>query len=286
MRRVRPWVVVSGCLLALAVAAALLVRTQGDLLRESAANYLRERLAAEFGAQFQTTDLRGRWFPPGVSLGRVTLQRPGEPWVLTADDVAISFNLYAMFFRGERLGRVVLVRPRLFVRAAALAPAPESQTDVAAALVARLRGLLKPPFPLRILEVVDGHAELLDRAGRLTAADGVRLAVNLSGGGAEVDCSAAGLLVRSGERQLALRGVKAAFVLGPDGAGAMRLAVGKGPVSGEARGTVGYDGRLALQGDVTVAVGPLAAFLGRPDASGTARFSGTAAGRWDDPELA
>jgi len=38
MRRVRPWVVVAGCLVALAAAAALVVRTQGELLRESAAN--------------------------------------------------------------------------------------------------------------------------------------------------------------------------------------------------------------------------------------------------------
>ena len=119
MRRIRPWVVIAGCLLAGFVAVTAVVWHQGGFLRESAANYLRERLAAEFGAQFQTTDLRGTWFPPGLSLGRVTLHRPGETWVLTAEDVKISFNPYAVLFGRERLGRVVIVRPRLFC-----APAP------------------------------------------------------------------------------------------------------------------------------------------------------------------
>ena len=116
MRRIRPWVVIAGCLLAGVAAVTAVVWHQGGFLRESAANYLRERLAAEFGAQFQTTDLRGTWFPPGLSLGRVTLHRPGETWVLTAEDVRISFNPYAVLFGRERLGRVVIVRPRLFVR--------------------------------------------------------------------------------------------------------------------------------------------------------------------------
>ena len=78
MRRIRPWVVVTGCLLAGVAAVTAVAWHQGGFLRESAANYLRERLAAEFGAQFQTTDLRGTWFPPGLSLGRVTIDRPGE----------------------------------------------------------------------------------------------------------------------------------------------------------------------------------------------------------------
>ena len=121
MRRIRPWVVISGCLIASVVALTAVVWHQGALLRESAANYLRERLAAEFGAQFQTTDLRGTWFPPGLSLGRVTLDRPGETLVLTAEDVKISFNPYAVLFGRERLGRVVIVRPRLFMRPGVIA---------------------------------------------------------------------------------------------------------------------------------------------------------------------
>ena len=74
-------------------------------------------LAAEFGVQFQTTDLRGTWFPPGLSLGRVTFDRPGEPLVLTAEDVRISFNLYAVLFNREKVSRLVLVRPRLYLPA-------------------------------------------------------------------------------------------------------------------------------------------------------------------------
>ncbi|HWR98103.1 MAG TPA: hypothetical protein VN317_06740, partial [Candidatus Methanoperedens sp.] len=271
MRRIRPWVVAAGCLAALVVVAALVVRFQGDLLRESAANYLRERLAVEFGAQFETRDLRGRWFPPGLSLGHVTFQRPGETWVLTAEDVRVSFNLYAMLFRRERLGRVVLERPRLFVRAAGLAPrppSPEAPPDARAnapaeakpdaprpaspateppvpapgvpAIAARLRGLLRPPFPLRILEVVDGRVEVLDRAGRLTAAEGVNLAVIISSGSAGVDLSVAGLAVKEGERRLALGRITAALALEEGGATVSRFAATGGPLAGSVQGTVDY----------------------------------------------
>ncbi len=118
MRRIRPRVVIAGCLLGSLALVTAVAWHQGSFLSGSAANYLRERLGAEFGAQFQTTDLRGTWFPPGISLGRVTIQRPGETRVLTAEDVRISFNPYAVLFGRERLGRVVLVRPRLFVRPA------------------------------------------------------------------------------------------------------------------------------------------------------------------------
>ena len=118
MRHIRPWVVIAGSLLAGLAVVTAVAWHQGSFLRESAANYLRERLGTEFGAQFQTTDLRGTWFPPGLSLGRVTINRPGESRVLTAEDVRISFNPYAVLFGRERLGRVVIVRPRLFVRPA------------------------------------------------------------------------------------------------------------------------------------------------------------------------
>ena len=116
MRSIRPWVVIGGCLIAGLAALGAVAWHQGGFLRESSANYLRERLAAEFGVQFQTTDLRGTWFPPGLSLGRVILDRPGDPLVLTAEDVKIAFNPYAVLFGRERVGRVVIVRPRLFAR--------------------------------------------------------------------------------------------------------------------------------------------------------------------------
>src|SRR5512145_2198203 len=115
MRPVRPRVVVAGLLLAGVAAVTAVGWHQSDFLRESAANYLRERLAAEFGAQFQTTDLRGTWFPPGLSLGRITIHRPGETQVLTAEGAKISFKPYAVLFGRERLGRGVVGRPGLFV---------------------------------------------------------------------------------------------------------------------------------------------------------------------------
>src|SRR3990172_817139 len=98
MRRIRPGVVVAGLLVAGFAAVTGVVWHQGDFLRASAANYLRERLAAEFGAKFQTNELRGRWLPPGLSLGPVTFERSGKPWVLTAEDVRVSFNPYAILF--------------------------------------------------------------------------------------------------------------------------------------------------------------------------------------------
>jgi hypothetical protein len=300
MRRVRPWVVVAGCLIALAVAAALVVRTQGELLRESAANYLRERLAAEFGAQFQTAELRGRWFPPGLSLGRVTFQPSGEAWVLTAEDVRLSFNLYAMLFRRERLGRVVLERPRLFVRAAALSPGSPSPAGPQAAppaapaagapaagppaLAARLRGFLRPPFPVRMLEVVDGRVELLDRAGRTAVADGLDLGVIVSRGSAAIELSLARLALRDGGREISLEGLEAEGALEDGGATVSRLSAARGPLTGSVRGSVDYGGKLALQGDLVVALGPLTALVGKPVASGTARFTGSVAGPWDDPD--
>ena len=144
MRRIRPWVVITGCLLAGLAVVTAVAWHQGGFLRESAANYLRERLGAEFGAQFQTTDLRGTWFPPGLSLGRVTINRPGETRVLTAEDVRISFNPYAVLFGRERLGRVVIVRPRLFVRpgterGTALDAPPSAPAETSASTPARLR---------------------------------------------------------------------------------------------------------------------------------------------------
>jgi len=96
MRRIRPWVVNHGLPCRGRGRGDRRRLAQSGFLRESAANYLRERLAAEFGAQFQTTDLRGTC-SARLSLG-------GSPSTVPAKRSAhgggrqISFNPYAVLF--------------------------------------------------------------------------------------------------------------------------------------------------------------------------------------------
>jgi autotransporter translocation and assembly factor TamB len=301
-RRIRPWVVVVGCLLAGLAAVTAVLWHQGAFLRESAANYLRERLAAEFGAQFQTTDLRGTWLPPGLSLGRVTLHRPGETLVLTAEDVKISFNPYAVLFGRERLGRVVIVRPRLFVRrgveraaatAAPSAPAgppptaapPPTVAVTPAALVARLRSFLRPPFPLRVFEIVDGRIETSGGARESVDATGINLSVLVSRGSARAVLAARSLAIGRAGGRVDLGRVDADVTI-EDGRIAVReLVAAGGAVTGTFRGTVGYTGDLALKGEVSARLENIAALIGRPAAAaGAARFEGEITGTWRDPE--
>ena len=295
-RRIRPWVVVIGCLLAGFAAVTAVAWHQGSLLRESAANYLRERLAAEFGAKFQTTDLRGTWFPPGLSLGRVTLDRPGAPLVLTADDVKISFNPYAMFFGRERLGRVVVVRPRLFARpglepvtapgAQAQAPAtPTAPSDV----VAHVRSFLRPPFPLRVLEIVDGQVEVSDDAGSALHAVDVNLSVLVSKGSARAVVAAGNVTVgRAGAgRVVDLGRVETDLSIDERHLAVRELVVAGRAVSGRFAGSADLAGTLALTGALAVRLDDLAALAGRPAAAGgTAHFKGAISGSWREPAVA
>jgi autotransporter translocation and assembly factor TamB len=296
MRPIRPAVILAGCLLAGSVAVTALVWHQGSFLRESAANYLRERLAVEFGAKFQTTDLRGTWFPPGLSLGRVTLDRPGEPQVLTAEDVRISFNPYALLFGRERLGRVVVVRPRLYVRTGpdagadgSPAGAPAGALPTAAispALQERVRSFLRPPFTLRVFEIVDGRAEVSDANGKRLHADGINLSVLISSGSAHATLAVGSLAV--GRRGRLTNLGRIATDLTIEGG---RIAVGKlvadgGPIAGRLAGTVGFDGRLALNGALSARVEDLAALTGRAGAAGgMAHFKGAIAGVWREPAV-
>jgi autotransporter translocation and assembly factor TamB len=313
MRRIRPWVVVTGCLLALIAAVTAVLWHQGGFLRESAANYLRERLAVEFGAQFQTTDLRGTWFPPGLSLGRVTLDRPDETLVLTAEDIKISFNPYAVLFGRERLGRVVVVRPRLFVKrvargpaapdalptapAAAAAPiatpsaAPPVTTTVtpsapspmiSPAFVARLRSFLRPPFPLRVFEVVDGMVALTDGAGGSVDATGIHLSVLVSRGGARAVVSAGTLEIGRAGRRVDAGKIDAEFTVEEGQISVRELTVAGGAVSGTLRGTASYAGVLALKADLSARLETLAALAGRT-VGGIARFDGELTGSWRAP---
>ena len=301
MRPIRPWVVVAGCLLASLAAVTAVVWNQGGLLRESAANYLRERLAVEFGAQFQTTDLRGTWFPPGLSLGRVTLDRPGESLVLTADDVKISFNPYAVLFGRERLGRVVVVRPRLFVRpgpgAALVVPPPgpaESPAPAATArpgarvtpkeVAARLRSFLRPPFPLRVFEVVDGRIEISGAAGRSVHASGIDLSILVSSGSARAVLDVGSLAVGTAGRQIDLGALDADVTIEEGRLTVRELVAGGGALTGTLRGTVGATGALALKGELSSRLETIAALLGRPVAvAGVAHFEGEITGTWRDP---
>ncbi len=289
MRRIRPWVVLAGCVLAVVVAAGVVAWRQGDFWRASAAHYLRERLAAELGAEFQAPDLRGRWLPPGLSLGRVTLHRPGEPWVLTAEDVRISFNLYAVLFGRERLGRVVVDRPRLFVRQRA-APAGEAgaaagPTAAAPPLAERVRRLLRPPYLLRVLEITDGRVEVLGRDGDLLRAEGIDLALLLSGGSARAALEVASLSGGSAGRRVAWGRVDADFVLGDGGVRVSRVIAAGGPLAGTLRGEVDYAGGLSLTGECTASIERLASLAGRAGlAGGRARFEGKLTGKLREPE--
>lgn len=319
MRRIRPWVVVAGSLIAGFVAVTAVVWHQGSFLRASAANYLRERLAAEFGAQFQTTDLRGTWFPPGLSLGRVTLERPDERLVLTAEDIKLSFNPYAVLFGSERFGRVALIRPRLFVRRAAgrgaatgaspakpaavaapdspsaspPLPAPPAQPAASArippllppAVVARLRSFLRPPFPLRVFEVVDGRVDVTDGAGGSVAATGIDLSVLVSRGNARAVLAAGAIAVGRAGRRVDLGQVDADFAIDGDRITVRELTVAGGAVTGKLRGTVAHDGVLALEGLLSARLETLAALFGLT-AGGVARFEGEVTGNWRDPRAA
>jgi hypothetical protein len=304
MRRIRPAVVVAGCLLAVLAAATTALWREGGFWRESAANYLRERLSADFGAQFQTNELRGRWYPPGLSLGHVTFQRSGQPWVLTAEDVRISLNPYAMLFRRERLGRVVIVRPRLFVRSslphgrapvAPPAPTPGSSTppqspappEATPGVAARLRSLLQPPFPLRVLEIVDGRVVVVDGAGGRAVAAGIDLSVFVSSGSARAVLEAGSLSVERAGRLVGLGRVDADVTFEEGLVSVRELVAAGGPVAGTLRGTVDYAGDLALKGELTARLEKVAALVGRPGAAGgAARFEGAITGNWRDPAAA
>jgi len=299
MSRIRPWVVIAGCLLASFAAVTAVVWYQGSFLRESAANYLRERLAREFGAQFQTTDLRGTWFPPGLSLGRVTLDRPGEGLVLTAEDVKISFNPYAALFGRERLGRVVIVRPRLFARpgtergaareapaaapAATTAPRPIAPVNPAE-VAARLRSFLRPPFPLRVFEVVDGRIEMSNGSGESVHATGINLSVLVSSGSARAVLAAGSLAIGHAARPVDLGRVDADVTIEEGQVTVRELVAAGGAVTGKLRGTVGFTGVLALKGELSARLEEILALAGRPAAAvGAARFEGEVTGSWRDP---
>lgn len=301
MRGIRPWVVIVGCVIAGFAALTTVVWHQGGFLRESAANYLRERLATEFGAQFQTTDLRGSWFPPALSLGRVSLDRPGEPWVLTAEDVKLSFNPYAILFGRERLGRVVIVSPRLFVRTLsghstaraapqAVADAPVATTAsptapvTPSAVAARLRFFLRPPFPLRVFEVVDGRVEVSDGAGAVGGATGINLSVLVASGGARAVLAVGNVALGLAGRKVDLGRVDVDATIEEGQLTVRELVAAGGPVTGLLRGRVDSTGVLALKGDLSTSLGKIAALFGRPAVvGGAARFEGEISGNWRDP---
>jgi hypothetical protein len=311
MRRIRPGVVVAGCLLAVIAAATTAIWREAGFWRESAANYLRERLSEDFGAQFQTNDFRGRWFPPGLSLGHVTFHRTGQPWVLTAEDVRITINPYAVLFGRERLGRVVFERPRLFVRTSLLrgrapdapprtapepplppsrqarpeaAPGPSSERGTTPGVAARLRSLLRPPFPVRALDIVDGRVDVIDNSGGRFVATGVDLSILISSGNARAILEAGGLSIERAGRLAELGRLDADVTIEEGQITVRELVAAGGPVAGTLRGTVDYAGALALKGDLAGRLEKVAALVGRPGAAGGfARFEGAISGSWRDP---
>ena len=316
MRRIRPGIVIAGCLLAGLATVTAVLWHQGDFWRESAANYLRERLAADFGAQFQTSDLRGRWFPPGLSLGHVTIDRSGEPWVLTAEDVRISFNPYAVLFGRERLGRVVIEHPRLFVRTgnnggtilneppltspststptpsetppgiqtSSPATTPSAPGGTGPGIAQRLRSFLSPPFPLRVLEIADGRIDIIDRNGGRTVAAGIDLSVLVAKGNARALLKNAHFTIERAGNTVDLGRMNADVALDEGLATVRELVLTGGPVAGTLQGTMDYEGVLALKGLLSARLEMVAALLGRTAAAGgTASFEGEISGSWRDP---
>ena len=223
--------------------------------------------------------------------------------MLTAEDVKISFNPYAVLFGRERLGRVVIVRPRLFVRpgvdavrprpappsapseAPASAPSPPPAAPVTPTEVAaRLRSFLRPPFPLRVFEIVDGRVELSDGAGGSVQATGIDLSVHVSSGSARAVLAVGSLAIERAGRRVELGRVDADVTIEEGQVTVRELVAAGGSITGTLRGTGGYTGVLALTGELSARLEKIAALAGRPAAvGGTARFEGEITGNWRDP---
>jgi len=284
MRRVRPLLVLAAVAVLAAAALGGAAWVQRDFWSESAGSYLRERLAREYEVDFQAEGPRVRWLPPAVSLGRVTLHRRGEPWVLEAEDVRVSFNLYAILAGRERLGTVVLRRPRLFVRErAAAAPGASGAAGAAARDVGA--PLLRLPLPFRILEVEGGRVHYRRAGGALVLAEEVDAVLEVSSDEARLRLAVARLAADLGGRREELGSLTAGGSVGEDGIEVDQLALEGDTVAARLSGRVSASGDLALGAAVTARLDRLGARLGLPALRGSARFTGTVAGRREAPEV-
>jgi translocation and assembly module TamB len=285
-RRRKRWLL-AAAVLAVGALAATAVWLERDLWRESAAHYLRERLARDYGAEFETAELRGRWFPPALSLGRVRLHRAGEPWVLTVDDVSVSFNLYAMLFRKEWVGKVRLRHPHLIYRvpdaaagAASLPAAGTAETGLP------LGDFFRPPLPFRSLEVQEGRVEVRDAAGRRYAGEGIELSVQVGRGKGIGKLAVARGVVELPGRRVEIGPTRAAFQLEAQRVTVQELETGGDFFSARLHGTVAKGGGVDLAGEVSLTVDRALALLAPVvPLGGKARFAGTASGQWDEPRV-
>ena len=154
-------------------------------------------------------------------------------------------------------------------------------------MAARLRSFLRPPFPLRVLEVVDGSVEMLGPRRGSVGATGIDLSVLVSSG-ARGPCLAVGSLAigRAG-RRVDLGRVDADVTIEEGRVTVREFVAAGGAVAGTLRGTVGYAGALALTGELSARLENIAALAGRPAAAGgAARFEGEITGNWRAPAAA
>lgn len=288
MRRVRPGIVLAGSILALLAAVVFALWSERDLLRESSLHYLRERLAQDYGAEFDTGAIRGRWFPPVFSLGRVTFQRRGEPWVLTVEDVKVSFNIYALLFRRERLSKLTLHRPHLFLRLAPQAGnrAAAGTPEMAGAAKQRLGTLFRPPLPFRALEVKEGRIEVRDPAGKRFTVDGLDLGLLVFQGKAQGKLGARRIALAVAERQIDLGAARAELAIENGRIAVREFASEAETLTSKLRGNVDIEGDLELEGELVLRLERLVALLGPGlRLGGTVHFAGKATGRWNDPRV-
>ena len=175
----------------------------------------------------------------------------------------------------------MIVRPRLFVRpgaepaaarrrrraSATSAPAPPAASTAAAPpirprLAARLRSFLRPPFPLRVLEVVDGRIEMSDGAGASVEATGIDLSVLVSSGSARAVLAVGSLAVGRAGRRVDLGRVDADVTIEEGRVTVRELVAAGGAVTGTLRGRSDVAGVLALKGELSARLENLAALAG------------------------
>ena len=110
LRRTRVIVVLltTGLLVFAGLLAA--VYAERDTLRDLAEGRFRHYLETEAGLDLSMAASRFGIFPVKVVFDGVTLNRPGEPWVLTAERAEVDISLYSLFFRQGGMARARLVR--------------------------------------------------------------------------------------------------------------------------------------------------------------------------------
>ena len=152
-------------------------------------------------------------------------------------------------------------------------------------VAARLRSFLRPPFPLRVFEVVDGRIEMLGPApAGASTQPGSTFRFSSPAASARAVLAVGSLAIGRAGRRVELGRVDADVTIEEGQVTVRELVAAGGAITGTLRGTVGYTGVLALKGELSARLENIAALAGRPGAAGgTARFEGEITGNWRDP---